>query len=319
MCCKVEDHLQGTLRAVFNDREEKLRRLAKTVDLLVAGPPCQGHSDLNNHSRRQDSRNSLYARVGRAALLLRPKAVLIENVSGVRLDRGHVVGRVEKALSDAGYEVHSLCLDASKLGVAQRRRRHFLIAFLKDHASGWSPITAQIGTQVTVSDVLADLEDEPTKSTSLFCTPSTSTEKNMTRIDYLFENGLYELPDAKRPKCHRDAEHSYRAVYGRLNPDCVANTITGGFGSMGQGRYVHPSQRRLITPHEAARLQGFPDWFSFRGVGSRGSLQGMIGNAVVPRVAAVLVRHLIDCGVIASDTARRSSRASTRGSVMARQ
>jgi DNA (cytosine-5)-methyltransferase 1 len=76
-------------------------------------------------------------------------------------------------------------------------------------------------------------------------------------------------------------------MYGRLHWDRPAQTVTTGFGSMGQGRYVHPSRRRTITPHEAARLQTFPDWFDF-GQSSRGQLADMIGNAVPPLVMVAL-------------------------------
>ena len=51
---------------------------------------------------------------------------------------------------------------------------------------------------------------------------------------------------------------------------------------MGQGRYVHPQLRRTLTPHEAARLQTFPDWYRFGSEKSRGTLATAIGNAVPP-------------------------------------
>jgi len=62
---------------------------------------------------------------------------------------------------------------------------------------------------------------------------------------------------------------------------------------MGQGRYVHPSQRRTITPHEAARLQCIPDFFRFGSVLSRTALAEMIGNAVPPKLAYVLGVELL--------------------------
>lgn len=61
---------------------------------------------------------------------------------------------------------------------------------------------------------------------------------------------------------------------------------------MGQGRYVHPEKLRTITPHKAARLQGFPDFFDFDDV-SRSSLSKLIGNAVPPRLAEVLAMQLL--------------------------
>ena len=61
---------------------------------------------------------------------------------------------------------------------------------------------------------------------------------------------------------------------------------------MGRGRYVHPSEARTITPHEAARIQGFPDFFSF-GKGSRTLLQKLIGNAVPPKMGYAVGLHLL--------------------------
>jgi len=68
--------------------------------------------------------------------------------------------------------------------------------------------------------------------------------------------------------------------------DKPAHTITTGFSTPGRGRYIHPLRKRVITPHEAARIQGFPDWFSFAGAGSgtipRKNLEKWIGDAVPP-------------------------------------
>jgi DNA (cytosine-5)-methyltransferase 1 len=85
-------------------------------------------------------------------------------------------------------------------------------------------------------------------------------------------------------------------MYGQLKWDEPAQTITTGFGSMGQGRYVHPSRPRTLTPHEAARLQFFPDWFDFTAGGTqmrRGVWATMIGNAVPPKLTMELGRILL--------------------------
>ena len=60
-------------------------------DILVMGPPCQGHSNLNNHSRRNDPRNNLYLSVAAYAALLKPKYIAIENVQTVVHDKASVV------------------------------------------------------------------------------------------------------------------------------------------------------------------------------------------------------------------------------------
>lgn len=305
-CLRIERLFKGRLGAPLSDSERSLAKDLGRIDLLVAGPPCQGHSDLNNHSRRLDRRNALYARVARAAEVLDPSVIVIENVIGIANDRGRVLSRVRRFLAACGYTVESLRIDAKDIGVAQRRRRHFLVAFKNPFALKWQPIPTFTGTAASVGGVLAGIEDEPKNFDSTFRTPSKSTDRNQRRIGFLFSAGKYDLPDSKRPPCHRDGDHTYKGVYGRLRKTGVSNTITSGFGSMGQGRYVHPTRRRMITPHEAARLQGFPDWYRFDDVASRVSLQSMIGNAVIPRVAAWLIGHLLDTGILKPKPIRRT-------------
>ena len=122
---------------------------------------------------------------------------------------------------------------------------------------------------------------------------STPTAVAAARMRYLFERRLYDLPDTERPTCHRDdPSHTYRSVYGRLRWNQPAQTITTGFGCMGQGRFVHPSRPRTVTPHEAARLQFIPDFFDF-GDTTRGALSRMIGNAVPPKLTYLISLALL--------------------------
>jgi DNA (cytosine-5)-methyltransferase 1 len=91
---------------------------------------------------------------------------------------------------------------------------------------------------------------------------ATLSEATRRRINWLFDNDQYDLALEERPNCHRNGT-SYRAVYGRMRPDQPAPTLTTGFMATGQGRFVHPTERRVLTPREAARLQGFPDTYAF--------------------------------------------------------
>jgi DNA (cytosine-5)-methyltransferase 1 len=130
------------------------------------------------------------------------------------------------------------------------------------------------------------------KSDAVFDQAAVHSETNKLRIDYLFDHDLHELPDHVRPDCHRLKKHSYNSVYGRMRWDEVAPTITTGFGSTGQGRFVHPLRRRTLTPHEAARIQFIPDFFDF-GNSQRRQLQEMIGNAVPPKLSFMLALELL--------------------------
>jgi DNA (cytosine-5)-methyltransferase 1 len=109
--------------------------------------------------------------------------------------------------------------------------------------------------------------------------------ENLIRIKYLFDHDLDDLPNHVRPDCHKEGT-TYKSVYGRMRWDLPAPTITTGFLSPGRGRYVHPRQQRVITPHEAARIQFFPDTYSFTGAypeaPSRNLLSKWIGDAVPP-------------------------------------
>jgi DNA (cytosine-5)-methyltransferase 1 len=111
------------------------------------------------------------------------------------------------------------------------------------------------------------------------------SEENIVRINHLHDNNAYNLPDEVRPDCHKNG-HTYPSVYGRMFWEKPAQTITTGFLTPGRGRYIHPKARRVLTPHEAARVQSFPDTFSFvvseSDPPSRSSVAKWIGDAVPP-------------------------------------
>jgi len=289
----VRDLLPGHPGDRLRAAERQLRDSVGKLDVLVAGPPCQGHSDLNNHTRRDDPRNGLYLSVVRAAEVLRPSVVLIENVGAVIHDRSRVVQCADNLLAGLGYRVATRMVRALALGLPQRRKRHILLA-LRDHDDDPDVFfPAECSMEIPVSDYIADIEDEPRAHQDLFHTPSRMTRRNVRRVAYLFDHDVYDLPNHKRPRCHRNG-HSYKSMYGRLHWDKPAQTITTGFGSMGQGRFVHARRARMITPHEASRLQGIPDFFDLTGVRRRAALQAMIGNAVPPQIGAKLLSRLLE-------------------------
>lgn len=262
---------------IIND---KLGKYVGKVDLLVAGPPCQGHSTLNNHTRCDDPRNQLYITTTAIAIALKARLVVIENVPNVLNDAGSVVLTSQKILSDSGYQISSCVLSATDLGGGQTRRRHFMVATLGSHLPLDQCSILLKKPQMNLREIIGDIENLfPTESV-MISRPLLSPE-NLNRIDYLFDNDLYELPNEVRPDCHKDG-HSYPAVYGRLAWDKPAPTITTGFMSPGRGRFIHPSMRRCLIPLEAARIQGFPDWFDFVGETdpSRTSITKWIGDAV---------------------------------------
>jgi DNA (cytosine-5)-methyltransferase 1 len=260
--------------------------------LLVAGPPCQGHSALNNHSRHNDARNDLYLAVARVALDLRPSAIVIENVRGVARDRRSAMRRCVSALSEH-YEVAEQTVKLNTLGAPQLRTRHVLVA-TRETAFDFGMLAEQPARDVhwAIGDLMG------IDGSTLFDTASVPTARNQERMNWLVSQPeLFDLPDDQRPICHQ-SEHSYKSMYGQLRWDRPAQTITSGFGSMGQGRFVHPAGPRTLTPHEAARLQFLPDFMDFSLVEHRAALATMIGNAAPPALTISVVQGLISQGLI---------------------
>ncbi|GIW41485.1 MAG: putative BsuMI modification methylase subunit YdiO [Candidatus Binatia bacterium] len=268
--------------------DRSLASLVGRPDLVIAAPPCQGHSNLNNHTRRTDPRNLLYLDAVAVAVALEAGAILVENVPDVANDRMGILETAKSLLKTSGYQVVEGILSAEEVGLPQVRRRRFLAAsrgpLTEFHVLRKAFHRKPEGVWWAIEDLLDARSDDVLDSS-----PKLSAE-NKKRVDYLFELGLYELPPQMRPPCHRNG-HTYPSVYGRLRWEEPAGTITGGFMSPGQGRFIHPLQRRTLTPREAARLQGFPDSFRFRVPAAmpptRRSLAKLIGDAVPPLLGYV--------------------------------
>ncbi|MEZ5715620.1 MAG: DNA cytosine methyltransferase [Paracoccaceae bacterium] len=277
--------------------DETLAAEIGRTDLLIAGPPCQGHSNLNNHTRRDDPRNDLFVSTVAIAIALGVPAVVIENVPSVTRSHGEVVEIARLLFEREGYAVAQGVMKMDVLGGWQTRARFFMIAIkggnaehlnatMRDWASaaGHRPRFARAPKPALWA--IDDLQN--LAGMTNFDTAPVPGEENARRIAWLFDNKKHNLPNDERPECHREGT-TYGSVYGRMFDDRPAPTITTGIGTPGQGRFIHPTQQRLVTPHEAARLQSFPDGYGFTNGEDvpRKLLAKWIGDAVPPFLGCI--------------------------------
>lgn len=257
-----------------------LVHLVDTIDVVIGGPPCQGHSNLNNVSRRDDPRNSLYLCAIAIAVAVRARAVIFENVPDVTKSHLDVIEAAKQLFLSAGYSVDEAVLTANDIGWPQTRKRHFFVASLGPLTPLADVSKSLNQNPLTSAEFLSMLE--PRTECELLNELPDYSEDTLRRFKFYEENpGVYDLPLNERPDCHRGGT-TYMSVYGRMKPDEPLPTLTTGFMTPGRGRFIHPTELRTLTPGEGAYVQGFPKWYKFDpSVGfNKSHLSKWIGDAV---------------------------------------
>lgn len=316
---------------------EHLKGLRGSVDLVAGGPPCQGFS-VGGRRDGEDERNSLVYKMIEFVELVRPRAVLIENVEGIARRFVSKPGEAKTSVADEailrlqslGYVAAHQVVNSSDFGVPQARKRVAIVAVLTDEYSQRELAEAlsqelahatvavkkkhglPLDRAVTVREAIHDLAGEE----RITCPDSAGYDAGTygpARSAYakLMRSGL---PRGAVPNSHRFTKHGpgVQALYelahrtqpkGRLSkdfllsagtkkdkkvlldPDAVVQTITTH-----PDEYIHYMYPRNITVREMARLQSFPDQFTFHG---RYTINGprrkfdvarcsQVGNAVPP-------------------------------------
>jgi DNA (cytosine-5)-methyltransferase 1 len=266
------------------------------LDLLAGGPPCQGFS-MQRRGGSEDPRNRLVLRFIELIEQLLPSTFLLENVPAIRSVRGsHFIEALTSRAHMAGYTCHVHTLDAADFGVAQHRKRAFVVGIRTGVAFAWPQVTSP--HRVSVREALRGLPSPPEDGSPHDSVPNHYREGrlsklNIERIKHVPPGGGREnLPPSLQLRCHQNG-HRHLDTYGRLDWDKPSGTITARFDSFTRGRFGHPEEHRSITLREGARLQGFPDSFVFTGTREEGAR--MIGNAVPPPLAEALGRQILQC------------------------
>lgn len=263
------------------------------LDLFAGGPPCQGFSRQKRGAHLGDERNELVLEFARLVRETAPRFFLMENVDQLGRKRGRdFVERIHDELS--GYELYPHFYNSADYGLAQTRVRFVVVGKSRKIKSAYRIPRRTVPQWATVGDALSGLPEPPEDCSEHPDFPNHYRAKvtpiNIERFSHVPQGGgWWDIPEKLRLRCHQDVNRKsggWPDVYGRLRADGQAPTITGGFDSFTRGRYGHPFVNRPLTPREAARLQGFPDYFRF--AGTRWDVRSQIGNAVPPPLAAAI-------------------------------
>jgi len=264
----------------------------RTPTILIGCPPCQGFSA---HTRTRggpdDDRNSLILDFARIALALKPIAIVIENVPEMLAGRYRAYWECfEAELLEGGYhftaDIHNLAV----FGVPQKRNR--ALCFALKGPSHPLPAIYDRWNFRNVRDAIGDL---PAIVAGERCSTDPMHRTVRHRLSTLevinqvpFNGG--SRPPGVGPKC-LDRVSGFYDVYGRLAWNRPSITITRYSRSPASGRFTHPEQTRGLSAREVARIQTFPDRFTFSG--SLDDVYRQIGEAVPPRAAVAVATWIM--------------------------
>lgn len=243
------------------------------IDILIGGFPCQSFSTVNPTKDPFDERGQLYKDMARILKQKKPIAFIAENVKGLMvLKKGAIFQSVLKEFENQGYQLSHKLLNAADFGVPQKRQRVFIVGIRKDlnkkyifpkyifhenpkeKVKGWVPLKKVIDSLI------------PKDNKYYFSKKAVEGMKNAKNN---MKRGLWQ--DLEKP-CLTVTSHLAKVSLNSRDPVLLVDSKNELY--------------RRFTPREAARIQSFPDDFTF--IGNEGDAYRQIGNAIPP----VLIWHV---------------------------
>ena len=281
---EIDKFAQQTYEANFNEKpfgdikeatksDETILEHIPKHDILLAGFPCQAFSQAGKRRGFEDTRGTLFFDIAKILKVMNPKAFLLENVKGLEgHDQGNTMNRILDIILELGYLPNPKVLNSKDFGLPQNRERIFIVG-LKESMFNFQLVNVpKVPTQVR--DIL---------------------EKKSVTEDYKISTRLYK--SHKRRKIEHKKNNRGFGFSLKKPSDSHTNTLSARYYKDGseilidRGGQKNP---RMLTPREAARLQGFPE--SFEIPVSKNQAYRQFGNAVsvnvVREIAKVLVKNL---------------------------
>jgi DNA (cytosine-5)-methyltransferase 1 len=245
------------------------------IDLLISSPECTHHTCARGSKPRSEESKDTAFQVIRYAEVMKPRWITLENVVHMK-----PWGRYKELMAELvrlKYNVREQVIDASVFGVAQRRRRLFMIADLMEAPAQVSPVAA---TNKNVWDIL----DKTDKYKMTLLRRPNRAKETLARAD----RAIAEIGPNK----------PFLIVYygtdgggGWQRMESPLRTIT----TVDRFAYVKPTSdghmMRMLQPDELRRAMGFPDHYEFPNVTRREKVK-LMGNAVCSPVMEAIVASL---------------------------
>lgn len=249
------------------------------IDLLDGSPPCQGFS-MAGRRKSTDPRNSLFKEYVRVLEMLKPRAFLFENVTGlIQGDMRAVYNTIIKVLRECGYNAHGEVLNAMYYNVPQSRERVIIIGVRNDlnlSVSFPKPQTKPI----SAGEALRGVQSDPEELAMLLHAGKTKPSFKYWSL----------VPVGKALPSVFKTNSGFSCV--RIDPTKPMRTVCKNHGLLGPHGPMHWSEQRRFTVAEYKRFSSFPDTFRF--VGTYTDAVARMGNCVPPNLIRAVAEHIKD-------------------------
>lgn len=292
--------INADLKKVKSIDIEKLYPKDTDIKVLAGCAPCQPFSSYSYRYKGSDvtkNKMDLLDTFSRIVKDIKPDIVSMENVP--QLAKEPIFNNFVMTLKKLNYKVNWHIVYAPQYGVPQKRKRLVLLAG---------------NTDIDLVSPLFNKDNYPTVRDTIFKLPKIEagatnkrdpmhrspklTKLNIKRIKQSKPGGTWHDWDEKLLlKAYRKKSgKSYTSIYGRMQWDEPAPTITTKFYGYGNGRFGHPEQNRAISFREGAMLQTFPENYLFFDEDhpiSGKDLGIMIGNAVPVKLGEAIGKSIL--------------------------
>lgn len=246
-------------RIVMGPIEDVFDTMPISADVVIGGFPCQDISINGKMAGVDGKRSGLYIWMVKAVERIRPKIFIAENVKALLMKRHESsLERVINDFSEIGYNISYHLYNAADYGVPQIRERVIIVGIRKDiDAVFVPPIPTTADCRITAKEALSDLEEKP-EDASISHIWSLAKPSSGQGLRFLTADAP---ATTMRSECHGNLQFHY-------------------------------SLPRRISMREAARIQSFPDDFTFEA--KLRETERMIGNAVAPVFAWHIANSVLD-------------------------